>query len=475
MSYYYPQVAVVLKVLFEDFKEKDADTQDLKGEYTLHILARRVTVNINDYKQADTFSCEIDYKQFPFDPRCIRSCGVTIHMEDMKGLYDSSGIPKIIQPAKSNITFIGFADEETISFDDEHRVVRMEGRDYTALLLDLKFPSAKLDLSRPFVSLVEGFLKANLATAAIEVDNRLGALLPSISSFAPGFTPGATVKNPKSNETLWDLLQELADRAAVIMYIELDKLVITKPRVLYGRDLAKQLIYGSNLKTLEFKRKLGRKKNFNIKTTSFNAEKKIVESAAIPKEATVAWSEDVGVDASENTISVTSADGNPGDEKVAPYMTFSFPNMTKAQLIECGQKIYEEVGRQQLEGSLTSKEMLIPEHAPIRIPESGARDEYREFDVLKLRVGTPVEVHIAQRDLEGIAELASEAQKAKFLEMRGYTKPVAQALSKTLNKFHPKFYTKGVQFTIEEDSGFSFKLDFINFIELDNAKIGANG
>lgn len=466
MSYYYPQACVILRATFEDFDDKTADTQDLKQQYTLPILARRVVVSINDYTQADKFSCEIDYKNFPFDPRCLRSCGVTIHMENTKSLFDANGAPVVITPTKENSVFIGFADEETISFDDEHRVVRMEGRDYTALLADLKFPASKLDLSRPLDSLIQGFLVANLTTKDIVVDNRLGEALPSISSFAPGFTPGATAKNPKANETLWDLFQELASRAALVMYIELDKLVITKPRVLYGRQLTKQFVYGKNVKTLEFKRKLGRKKGFNIRTTSLNVKDKITEEAKIPKDATTEWSDEIGLTQEEITIPQINADGTKGEDKPAPYITFSFPNMTKKQLIECGQKIFEEVGRQQIEGTLTSKEMLVPE----RIDDKTYSAD--PFDVLKIRTGTPVEIHIDQGDLKGIQSVTSQDEKVKFLKMRGYEPTVAKALAMSLNKFHPRFYTKAVELTLEEDAGFSFKLDFINFIELDNAKVG---
>lgn len=464
MSYYFPQAAIVLKVTFEDFADKSADTKDLQSLYTLPILARRVEVNINDYTQADTFSCEIDYRNFPFDPRCIRSCGAKVHMQNMKMLFDESGDPVKIVPSDDNAVFIGFVDEETISFDDEHRVVRMEGRDYTALLIDLKFPAQKIDISQPLDVLIGGFLKANEATAAIVVDNRTGAPLPSVSQFAPSFTPQTTKKNPKANESLWELFQELIGRAALIMYIELDKLVISKPRVLYARALTKQFIYGQNLRTLEYKRKLGRKKGFNIRTVSLNVTTKTVEEAKIPLESTAAWSDDIGITQEEVTLTKIKADGTQGDPEAAPYMTFRFPNMTKKQLIETGQKIFEEVGRQQLEGSFATKEMLIPE----RIDSKHSNI----FDITKMRCGTPVEIHIDQGDLQGIQALNSVSQKTQFLIRKGYEVSVAKAMAESLNKFHPLFYTKAVTFTSEEDGGFSTKVDFINFIELDNARIG---
>ena len=128
-----------------------------------------------------------------------------------------------------------------------------------------------------------------------------------------------------------------------ITMVDLDKLVITKPRVLYGRQLTKQFVYGKNVKTLEFKRRLGRKKGFNIRTTSLNVKDKVTEEAKIPKDATTEWSDEIGLTQEEITIPQINADGTKGEDKPAPYITFSFPNMTKKQLIECGQKIFEEV------------------------------------------------------------------------------------------------------------------------------------
>jgi hypothetical protein len=63
----------------------------------------------------------------------------------------------------------------------------------------------------------------------------------------------------------WEVIQDLVGKAALVAYIELDELIIAKPRALYEGTNAKQFIYGKNLKSLEFKRKLGRVKGFKSK------------------------------------------------------------------------------------------------------------------------------------------------------------------------------------------------------------------
>lgn len=459
MSYYYPQAAVILKIIFEDF-EGNTDTADLKTIHTIQVIARSVTVSVNDYTKADTFNCEIDYKNFPFDPRCIRACGVTICIEDMKSVFKNGSELNTIVPSEDNTVLHGFADEDSINFDDDHRVVRLEGRDFTGLLLDLKAPSEPQPTDQPLDILILNIFKANESLAALKVDNRTGSPLPTLAQFAPNFTPQTAKKNPKPNENYWDLIQEYVSRAALIGYIEIDTFVISKPQVLYGNEQTKQFIYGVNLNSLEFKRKLGRKKGFNIKTISLDLKTKETVQALIPKESTEEWSDSIGIEQEEIMIPQIGSDGSPADPKVAPYMTFRFPDMTKTQLIQTGQKIFEEVGRQQIEGSLTTKELEVIEQGDAC------------FNATDFRVGTPIEILIDQDDLDEISHLKDVNDRVTFLKARCYAPAVAQALAETLGRFHSKFYTKAAHFTVDQESGFKMKLDFVNFIELGNKNLG---
>jgi hypothetical protein len=244
MSIYYPQGALTLRVRWEDFGSKDSKLVD---DYTLRILARNITVEITDYTEADTFQAEIDFKSFPFDPRSIRSCGVTIHIEDKGKIFDGNELD-LLEPSEENIVFIGFADEESISFDDNSRVVKMSGRDYTSLLLDIKrIVPEPLPLTKPVDQIIKMLLNEQKATDKIEIELRGIDSLPTLSELAPDFNETTSAKNPKRNESYWDLIQHLLERAALIGYIELESLVITKPRNLYQRKNIKQFIYGKNL------------------------------------------------------------------------------------------------------------------------------------------------------------------------------------------------------------------------------------
>jgi hypothetical protein len=251
---------MTLKIRWEDFNTGDAV---LQKNYELKAIAKNVTVAINDYTKADTFSASLDYKNFPFDPRCIRSLGVTIHIENKKQTFvsnpdspDFNGL-NLIEPTRENTVFIGFADEESINFDDTSRTVDFEGRDYTALLIDAQYTGKKISLDRPLDQVLSGLLGELPATANLEVVNRTGGILPNIGSFSPDYSPLATKRSSKKKEKYWDVITDIVARAGLVAYIELDKLVVTKPRILYEDSEAYQFIYGSNLNKLTFKRKLG--------------------------------------------------------------------------------------------------------------------------------------------------------------------------------------------------------------------------
>lgn len=463
MGVYYPQAAMSLRVRWEDFG--DSQIQKLQSVYVLPILSKRVVVNINDYTQADTFDCEIDYKNFPFDPRCIRACGVTIHAQDMGMIFArDNGLNRIV-PSKENTIFTGFADEESITFDDSRRTVRMEGRDFTSLLIDRKYIKGPVDLGQKVDVVLRAILDELKETQDIALDNRVTEELPVLASFWSDKSEMSGKKNVKREETYWDVIQDIVGRAGLISYIELDKLVLTKPRALYSKAESKVFVYGHNIKNLEFKRKIGRRKGINIVVRSLNIETKEVLEAKIPAEATEEWSEQTGIPNIEVKVPEIKSDGTPSDDlKPAPYISLRIPNVVnKDQLIEIGQQVYEEIGRQQIEGSFSTKEMEI---CFKKLDSEGQETSaHEEFDILKLRNGTPIAIVIDQGDLKNISKMTSVDQRKRFLIERCYDPKVADVFAETIGKFSNIFYTKAAKFTLDSTNGFECEVEFVNFIE----------
>jgi hypothetical protein len=462
-------------VLFENPKEQDPN---LRSEHVLNVVPKRISVNLNTYREADTFKLELDYKCFPFDPRLIRSLGVTVHIRDMGSLYDKAGQTQKLAAADDDAIFQGFADEETMTFDDSNRTVSFEGRDFTALFLDSPYPEGTVNMEKPLDQVLTKIVQSRVDTAQIKVVNRTGLTrLPTIASFYPDFggTKLGGKKNVSRGETYWEVIQDLINRAALIGYIELDKLVLAKPQNLYAGAQPYQFIYGKNLTNLSFKRKLSKQKGFNVRVRSINPEAKTAEGRVltkdIPREATTAWLQKVGLPPGLNAVikkpvaAGTEKEGSTTKEETAPFLAFNVPNVRNSeQLVAIGEGIYEDLGRQQIEGDLETREMAILRTVP------GTTGPV-EFDIRKIRTATPIKLELAEDELEQTRAISGDGRDAQgrrmaYLMSRNYPQKVAQALATSLGKYPTTFYTKAAEFTLDAENGFSMKLEFVNFIDL---------
>lgn len=518
MSVSFPQGVITLRVLLEDFSTKSVR---LQKTHRWTVVAKNLKVNLNSYMEADTFSATIDYKNLPFDPRIIRSCGVSIYLENKKQIFNLETGRNLdaIRPSANNVIFQGFADTDKIELSSDSRTVTLEGRDFTSLLIDREYlgepigvvdrvdyvvrtlldqlPQTKVDSSQPGSGL------------EIELVGLTDEDIPRLSQLAPGKGSLDGFVNPRGKRSYWDKIQEIINNSGLIAYVAIDRLIITKPRNLYDRSKSKVFVYGRNMSNLEFERKLGRQKGFNVRVVSLN-DKTVLE-ARIPEEATEEWSRETGVVRQPISLPVAKAPGKGNQEQgqtftavpnylqppaspsgqpvveeqkaePAPYITFKIRDVAdKDHLVKIGEKIYEELGRQQIEGKLTTKEMKI--YSP---ESSSPADKY--FDATKFRVGTPIEIRIDQGDLEGLKRLvapaARDTQKYKetvedlarrrqnivaFLRRRGYVGDkgeIAEALADALTKFDTPFFTKSVEFSLDHEQGFQMDLEFINFIEI---------
>jgi len=422
---------------------------------------------------------------------------VVIYIQDMKSYveYASNKIKSISPVAtnvasvddsdptnasrlKTNAVFIGFADEDSIKFDQSSRTVSLEGRDYTSLFVDVPYNDPKtIPVTAPLDYVIIKILLSRTATKDIRIfkDPSLGEL-PILSKFYSDFNPLSGQKSRRKNETYWDVIQDLARKAGVLIYIQLDLLIITKPNALYNRKKMKQFIWGKNLKDLEFKRNLGRTKDFNIGVRSLNTRKKEVYEAIIPQDGKPEWAAKTGIPLKKVTVKKLQPDKSVKEED-AKVIFFRLPNISdRDQLIEIGQGIFEEMNRQQIEGSLSTKDMLVAE-GDARVDGAGV-----PFDVTKIRNATPIDLRIFEDDLDAIKELnknqqgnisreATVAARQKYLEDRHYEPKVAAAFAQTMGKFDTPFYTRSVDFKFDMSNGFEMKLDFINFVELPQSLI----
>ena len=493
MSLYYPKCVVRLRVLWESFDRTDEsakiDEELLKKPQDFTVQAKRVTVDINDYNEADTFSMTLDYKQFPFDPRSMRSVGVSIFIDNST---------EEIVASDDNLVFIGFADEQRVVFDDITREVTLEGRDYTSLFIDRQRTSIdkydergivvsrkaapKLRTSRTIDVIFQQLIDENRSTRGfgpsdgIKVDVRLGGETPPKASFgiSASANPERAYQNEEPGMTYWAIMKRIATRAALIIFIEKNKLVITKPRNLYDDFRIVQMTYGINIKSISFHRLLGRQKDFNVQVASSSPELKRNVFAQLPQDArSERFKELFGVKDPKTGRFLKKhyqrRVANPGGSGVefepAEFIPFIVPNVSsKERLVEIGEKIYEEISRQQLEGDLGTMEMDFPQ-------VEGTEERRKAISFRDIGVGTTIEVFFRQDDLSAIADIASEGERTKYLVTKGFSQEIAAALAKALTKISYRFYVSGVSISLDNDSGFDFKVRFLNIIETDQISL----
>jgi hypothetical protein len=451
-------VCAVLRLVFEDF----GDTTNFQAQkvYTIPVQCKRAQVAINSYTEADTFEIEVDYKAFPLDPRTIRSCQVSIHMENMESLE------KKLTPGEDNTVFLGFADEDEMTFSDTARTVRLKGRDYTGIFTDAKWPGKLLPVQKPLDAVVAELISRLKSAGDITVDNRTGQLvLPVLAKYYPDFGVLSGQRNGGHRETYWDVIQDIVSHAGLIAYIELDKLVITQPRTLYDPTKSVQFLYGENIKDLTITRKLAKQKGINIVVRCLKGKE--ILKAEIPKESTNLPNGGDYERVPKQSVKGALID-KTSDDSIAPVMAFNVKNVTdKAQLIAIGEKIYQELGRQQIEGKFKTYDM-----------EAAANESTECFDLLKMRNGTPIQVIVGADDQKALLDIQGSlkeevlSKRIAYLVRRGYDSQLALVFAQTLGKFSTPFYTKSVSFSMDADNGFTVDVDFINFIETKNFGLG---
>lgn len=461
MAVYYPQAVMQLRFRPENFGD-DSDTE-LNKDHVFTVQPKSVTIDLNNYREADTFDAEIDFKSFPVDPRCVRAIGVSIYVEDKGKIVQGGGGASILTPTEENIIFQGFADSQEVNLDGGTRTVSISGRDFTSLLIDQEYLGTPIQTSKPLDKVFRGLLDTLESTKKIKIVNKTGlTTLPVIANFSTSKDSKAGSKNGRKKRSFWDQIQELTLKAGLISYIELDSLVIAKPRTFYDRTASKLFVFGKNLSDLRFERKLGRQKGFNVRVLSYNPEKKDLLEVRLPKDGTETWARDLGIKRETVLVPKTDTTGKEISDKPAPFITFRIRDVAdKEQLVEIGQSIYEEIGRQEIEGNLTTKEMLVCDK------------DKNPFNSNKFRVGTPIELTIEQDDLDGAPKLTDipdpKKRKTKikqFLIQKCYDPGIADAMAEALTRFDSPFFTKGVSFKIDSESGWSMDLNFINFIDL---------
>ena len=504
MAVYYPQCYVKFQITWETFDRTFASYNNFLGPdgKSFIVTPMSVSIDYNDYSAADTFSIVVDYKQLPFDPRVFRALAVRIYAADKKQVIKDGRINEIAVGGPNVHVFEGYVDTVKLSHRGMERSVMLEGRDLTSLLIDRPRVSTGNNAAPPEIKknipvdqLINSLLREqrsfnNFRTfVPPEVRKSFGGTLPQLSQ-VESKNVLELVANNNQEATYWSIIRAIADAAGLICYVqsksffegddEFKRIVLTQPRNLYDTRKYVQMIYGRNLKSLDFERTTGRQNKFNIQVFVTNPDTKKRLVANLPEDAKDA--EFIATFGKKRIkVPVLDTDGNviePQGENDGDAPFYRFPVApgsanTTEDLIRVGEYMYAELSRQEIRGSLETAEMEFPlvretdtgtAETPLgrgRVGESTDRISFRD-----ITTGTALQIVYATDDLNQISQKADKAIRKRYLEDRGFNPELAEAFASRLDQLGNVFYTKSVGLNFTEGLGFTLGIEFQNIIDL---------
>ncbi|MCI0347512.1 MAG: hypothetical protein L0221_19075, partial [Chloroflexi bacterium] len=361
---YYPRAGVILDALFEDFGDGSGETKK-----TIEARPRAVELRRNDHRTADTFRVELDFRDFPLDPRTLRSVRVRVLLGDVED-------PAAELPADEDRfrAFVGFVDVPETTLQEGGEVVTLEGRDYTAVFLDFVWSGVNNDgkaiaVNRPLSQVVDDIVATVPGASGVTVVYANGADGLVLADFI-----GRTKFSAQDGDDAWTVLVDLCGRAGLIPVFVLDELrILDAAAVQAGHDAT--FLYGENLVSLRYKRKFNEARTRQVKVVCWDEQKRTSREALYPTSPIL-------------TKKKVDAEGKVTTE-AAPILPFYVAGaFTDQALADLAERIYNEAAREQVEGELESREMRDLDDQ-VDLPLLGNGDRIR------LTLGTSLLANIA--------------------------------------------------------------------------------
>lgn len=416
-NFSYPWCAVVLKLIFEDSEEV----------VTQPVFPVDVSVEKNPYHEADTAKVELNFKDFPLEPRLCKAITLLVHM----GCLDTPNESPLV--SEDNLIFIGFVDQNSIEFDDSKTKVMLEARDYTSLLIDQKYPEETVNINRPLVDVVEEILSKEEAFGEIEIELRGLDESPTLGDFKSERNwEEATVKE----QTFWDLIVDMCQQSGLVCFIENDKLVIQQAQNLVDDSRIEPFIFGQNIKKITVSRDLRKLNQPNIEVRSYDDKQKKTLVGRYP-------------DPPVSKKAIVKEDSKERFE----YQRFIVRNInSEDQLKKIAESIYWQVARNEVKGTIETRETksLLEDNALLMTLAHG-KGIYAAFKA------------------EGMFQNLQTSERENYLNSIGFDSKVAKKMASLFDsdKLNGPYYVHKATHSFKNDSGYGLNIEFINFIDVD--------
>lgn len=492
--------------------------------HLLYIVPKQASVELPGYRQARKFSLTFSYRDFPLDPRAMRAVGVEIYIGTVtdinfaRGMFlekDYGRLASVLPINDKNLILSGTADSITTTFSEKGSEVQIEGRGIEGIFHDSKLVAdsiKKVKVDQPIDAVVRdllseiGFGKAGVTVEADKSDWPNG-IVPSPGSRAVltrtnlgkmGQSPKLPAKGDSASSSVWDLITNACFYVGAVPFFEGRILKIRAAKNLFQQKAAgvtgnatpfkdgkkrtievnkeksdisvRKMVYGRNLREFKLERKFGGVKVPTIICRSTNTDskergdKKIIEAK---------WPDIMlGVDPAkvENSKKTSIApNGKSAQEEVIVITVHGIKD--KDRLQEIAKNIREEIGRGEMGGSASTRDL------------ASFGGDNTDTDLLTLRPGDAVEFEVDATGLSGrppvISDLTLENQKpaaelAKAISAKlgpGYEK-LAELLAKTKNGtvvgLQSAFRVSNVKYSWDNSGAVGVDFDFQNYVIVRN-------
>ncbi len=462
------------------------------------IVPVSVQIERNGIRTADTASVVINYTDAPFDPRLIRAAAIEITLgvvspEDyaagMAGERREDGSLRSLVPRSTTLAgpesrsaqttrFVGWVDTWQITFDEsEGDTISLECRDLSAIFFDTPLATGSgIDLTVPIDQGVSDFLNTYNQTRGIRVVyGRPGSVDPGIAptpaSSAPTTTRsrrGRALRQRRSGDAqqnLWDHITEACARVGLVPIIYDYELHICEPRTFYvGSDVPRSMVYGRNLKHLEFTRKLGGNRVPTIEVRCFQPASGRTAWARWPCSEGAPRFGEIGINDPPRTPRRPNEPSVSGHNPTERIQTYSVRGVEDGEtLLRVARNLFEQIGRQEIEGNFETDDISSWESAD-------------PADILNLDNGDGVELLVSGsgsvEDATGLttAQIASLTREARadYYRRLGWPTATAEAFARLQDATANQtiFRAQNVRLQWDAEQGFGAVVDFINFVEV---------
>lgn len=483
---FYPVVAVGIKLFLEN-----------GGVFDFVRPCTTMTVDINGYKEADIADVEVNYNDFPYDPRLCKQIIVSVWVDYVNGLIapsDPRQAKQIIRAENPKLLFEGYVDEYRVKGSaGDGMCAQFKARDYTALLIDTKMMEGHFHIIRgneKFTSIVKKLCQPfNLTVVFSE---GLEASAPTVSQYFDD----KDHRLVEESSSYWDVILKLADMIGCIAFVFGTKVYFGEPHPLKvfqamhetsGRSNL-SYVWGENVQEFELARKYTENFRFtNVEVVAYDPDKKGQDKRIVvyypdpPKEQLITQidgkitSQMRGGEATPNPTRLTQSFNRPTREtpRVAQPAAPAADGVVGGTVSAQGQgsekavrKVYRVFAPQYVNdiNILKKKAKQIWE----QLTKGEIEGRMKVMGHSEMVVGNAFQIHMNREHLQIARTYPDAKQREELLKRRGFHPTMANQLAKAFGEWDKQWwYILQARHRYSDDEGYEVDADFVSFVNID--------